>query len=155
MQSLEEMEIISQQVSMSVNEVTMAWDEKAEVLSTFVFSTPCFYLLHLGSEEAMLLPAYYIYLQMLFCRCYNTLRAMRSRQDGYSLISSATQGDLRIKSKSWLPGLEHSLSLFFFFWIAKELRPSFSSWLPGLEHSLSLSFFELPRSCVQAFPPDP
>jgi hypothetical protein len=100
MQSLEELEIMSQQVSASVNEVTMARDEKAEELSTFVFSTPRFYLLHLGSEEVVLLPAYYIYLQMLFCRCYNTRRAMRSRQDGYSLISSATQGDLRIKSKS-------------------------------------------------------
>jgi hypothetical protein len=100
MQSLEELEIIGQQISASVNEVTMARDEKAEVLSMFVSSIPCCDILHLGSEEVMLGPGCCIYVQMLFCRCYNSLHTVHSRQDGYSSISSAIQGDLRIKSKS-------------------------------------------------------
>ncbi|KAF0908916.1 hypothetical protein E2562_030213 [Oryza meyeriana var. granulata] len=77
-QALEELEIINQQVSACVNEVTMARDKEAEVLFICHFLT----LVVFNSF-----------------RCYNNLHAMCSRKDEYLSISSATQDGLRIKSE--------------------------------------------------------
>ena len=50
-QSLEDLDLVSQQVSTSVSEVTLAKDEKAEVLLTFGHLTFPLFVTILGSEH--------------------------------------------------------------------------------------------------------